>query len=38
MQNIIYFEKIWTNYDKYFEKIFTNKKKCGEKRKDGTNF
>ncbi len=22
--HLIYFEKIWTNYDKYFEEIFTN--------------
>ncbi len=21
---LIYFEKIWTNYDKHFEDIFTN--------------
>ncbi len=34
--HLIYFKKIWTNYDKYFEEIFTNfEKKIVWKRKEG---
>ncbi len=32
--HLIYFEKIWTNYDKYLEEIFTNKKKILWKKKE----